>query len=221
MKDDLVSWLSNTMQWLGSNGLDSYLIYCKIWRFSWQWLWRMPSSWMWRHADLVITDVSEERIASIIRVESICSSETLVLTRVTQCRLSYLMSWSGTCYPETPFVLYLIPSIYIFRNVERFLSSLFNVVFIILYPVLFCAAQPVLHEWIHNKTDTYLECQLRIKDRFHILLCRLYKYAIPWKSTVEISSNQIQKYFFFRTTVHQHSWKRYLWAWSIFTSGAW
>jgi hypothetical protein len=30
----------------------------------------MPSSGMWRHVDLVCTDVSEERITSIFRVEN-------------------------------------------------------------------------------------------------------------------------------------------------------
>jgi hypothetical protein len=39
-------------------------------RFSRRWLWRMSSSGMWRRLDLVWTDVSEERIASIFRVES-------------------------------------------------------------------------------------------------------------------------------------------------------
>jgi hypothetical protein len=38
-------------------------------RFSQQWLWRMPSSGMWRCVHLVWTDVSEERIGSIFRVE--------------------------------------------------------------------------------------------------------------------------------------------------------
>jgi hypothetical protein len=31
--------------------------------------WGIPSSGMWRHVDLVWTDVSEERFASILRVE--------------------------------------------------------------------------------------------------------------------------------------------------------
>jgi hypothetical protein len=34
-------------------------------RFSQRWLWRIPSSGMWRSVDLVWTDVSEERIASL------------------------------------------------------------------------------------------------------------------------------------------------------------
>jgi hypothetical protein len=40
-------------------------------RFSRRRLWRMPSSGMWRRGAFVITDVSEERIASITEVESI------------------------------------------------------------------------------------------------------------------------------------------------------
>jgi hypothetical protein len=47
----------------------------KIWGFSKGWLWRMPSPGMWRHVDLVWTDVSEERIASIFRVEKTASEE--------------------------------------------------------------------------------------------------------------------------------------------------
>jgi hypothetical protein len=38
-------------------------------RFSRRWLWRMPISGMWRRVVLVWTDVSEERIASIFRIE--------------------------------------------------------------------------------------------------------------------------------------------------------
>jgi hypothetical protein len=38
-------------------------------------LWRMPSSEMWRRVDLVWTDVSEERIAPIFRVEKSASEE--------------------------------------------------------------------------------------------------------------------------------------------------
>jgi hypothetical protein len=40
--------------------------------FSRRWLWRMPFSGMWRRVVPVWTDVSEERIASIFRVEA-CS----------------------------------------------------------------------------------------------------------------------------------------------------
>jgi hypothetical protein len=53
-------------------------------RFSRGWLWRMPFSGMWRHVDLVWTDVSEERIASIFRVEKSARDEP---------------AWAGGC-PE-------------------------------------------------------------------------------------------------------------------------
>jgi hypothetical protein len=43
------------------------LMLCK--RFSRQWLWSMSSSGMWCRLDLVTTGVSEEHIASIVRVE--------------------------------------------------------------------------------------------------------------------------------------------------------
>jgi hypothetical protein len=43
---------------------------------------RIPSSWIWRHVARVGTDVSEERIASLMN-EEICSSGTSVLTRAT------------------------------------------------------------------------------------------------------------------------------------------
>jgi hypothetical protein len=36
---------------------------------------KMPSSGMWRREDLVLTDVSEERIASIFRAEKFASEE--------------------------------------------------------------------------------------------------------------------------------------------------
>jgi hypothetical protein len=38
-------------------------------------LWRMPSSGLWRRVDLVWTEVSEERIASVFRVEKSSSKE--------------------------------------------------------------------------------------------------------------------------------------------------
>jgi hypothetical protein len=44
-------------------------------RFSRQWLWRMSSSGMWRRVDLVWTDVSEEGITSIFRVQKSASEE--------------------------------------------------------------------------------------------------------------------------------------------------
>jgi hypothetical protein len=37
--------------------------------------WRIPSSWMWHRVDLMWTDVSEEHIASILRVEKSASEE--------------------------------------------------------------------------------------------------------------------------------------------------
>jgi hypothetical protein len=43
--------------------------------FSRRWLWRMPSSGIWRRVDLVWIDVSEERIASILRVEKSAREE--------------------------------------------------------------------------------------------------------------------------------------------------
>jgi hypothetical protein len=58
---------------------------CRIWgshksgyedlRLLQRWLWRMSSSGMWRCVDLVLTDVSEERIATIFRVEKSASEE--------------------------------------------------------------------------------------------------------------------------------------------------
>jgi hypothetical protein len=44
-------------------------------RFSRRWLRRMPSSRMWRRVDLVWTDISEERSASILWVEKSVSEE--------------------------------------------------------------------------------------------------------------------------------------------------
>jgi hypothetical protein len=41
----------------------------EVFTFSQRWLWRMPSSGMWCRVELVWTDVSEECIASIFRVE--------------------------------------------------------------------------------------------------------------------------------------------------------
>jgi hypothetical protein len=46
----------------------SQLMLCKIWGFSRQWLWRILSFGMLRSVALVGTDVSGERIASIMRV---------------------------------------------------------------------------------------------------------------------------------------------------------
>jgi hypothetical protein len=44
-------------------------------------VWRIPSSWMWCRVTLVRTDVSEERIASIIRVKRISELGMLAPTR--------------------------------------------------------------------------------------------------------------------------------------------
>jgi hypothetical protein len=54
-------------------------------RLSQRWLWRM-SSGMWRCVDLASTDVSEERIASIFRVEKSASVEP---AWADGCRLSH------------------------------------------------------------------------------------------------------------------------------------
>jgi hypothetical protein len=52
---------------------------CKFWVFLWRWLWRMPPSGMWRCVAPVRTDVSEERIASIIGVTRIGEIRTLAV----------------------------------------------------------------------------------------------------------------------------------------------
>jgi hypothetical protein len=49
-------------------------------------IWRTPSYGIWRHVDLVWTDVSEERIAFIFRVEKYASEE---LAWAGGCRLSH------------------------------------------------------------------------------------------------------------------------------------
>jgi hypothetical protein len=49
--------------------------YARFEVFSRRWLWRTPSCGMWRRVDLVWTDISEERIASIFRVEKSASEE--------------------------------------------------------------------------------------------------------------------------------------------------
>jgi hypothetical protein len=54
---------------LVQNACRRNIITRKIWGFSRRWLWRKQSSGMWRRVDLVLTDVSEERIASIFRIE--------------------------------------------------------------------------------------------------------------------------------------------------------
>jgi hypothetical protein len=65
-------------------------------RFLQRWLWRMPSSVMWRHVAFVRTEVSEDRIASIIRVKRI--SELGV-------KLAATSNWStqqrsDSCHPD-------------------------------------------------------------------------------------------------------------------------
>jgi hypothetical protein len=64
-----------------------YSLSCPLWfkmqdfRLSLRWLWRMPSAGMWRHVVLVWIDVSEERIASVIRVKRITKiGQTLAAT---------------------------------------------------------------------------------------------------------------------------------------------
>jgi hypothetical protein len=54
--------------------------------------WRMPSSGMWRRVDLLWTDVSEERIASIFRAEKFtCCSH--LLTLVFRTRIFLFWRW--------------------------------------------------------------------------------------------------------------------------------
>jgi hypothetical protein len=55
-------------------------------RFARRWPWRMPSYGMWRRVDLVWTDVSEERIASISRIEKSTSEEP---------------AWAGACRSQS------------------------------------------------------------------------------------------------------------------------
>jgi hypothetical protein len=73
-------------QFLEITGRTRYItiIYVRfgVFTFSQQWLWRMPSSGILHCVTLVRTDVSEERIASIIRVARISELEiTLAVTR--------------------------------------------------------------------------------------------------------------------------------------------
>jgi hypothetical protein len=58
----------------------------------------MPSSWVLCRVALVRIDVSEEHIASIMRVTRISSSETSVLTRTTSHTIpEYVISRSHCC----------------------------------------------------------------------------------------------------------------------------
>jgi hypothetical protein len=54
---------------------DDLLNTMKDLRFSQRWLWRMPCSGIWRRVALVWTDVSEECIASIFRIEKSSNEE--------------------------------------------------------------------------------------------------------------------------------------------------
>jgi hypothetical protein len=47
---------------------------CKSWGFHYS-DWTMPFSGMWRHVVIVLTDISQERIASIFGVEKSSSKE--------------------------------------------------------------------------------------------------------------------------------------------------
>jgi hypothetical protein len=72
-------------------------------RFSRRWLWRMPSSGMWRRVDLVWTDVSEERITSIFRVEKSACSCSHLLTLVPRTRIFLPWRWRRYVPPKRRF----------------------------------------------------------------------------------------------------------------------
>jgi hypothetical protein len=76
-------WFCNRPQGLRCNLTVPY--FCKIWGFHGG-DWRMPSFAMWRRVLLVWTNVSEERIASIFRVDKSTSEEP---AWARSCRLSY------------------------------------------------------------------------------------------------------------------------------------
>jgi hypothetical protein len=72
----IVSWYGNASHCHGHyKTYEAYILIVYDLRFSRWWIWRMPSSRMWCHVDLVWTIVSEERIASIFRVEKSTSKE--------------------------------------------------------------------------------------------------------------------------------------------------
>jgi hypothetical protein len=113
--------------------------------FSQRWLWRMRFSGMWCCVDLVWTDVSEERIVSIFRVEKsvrvlppssslsdfstlkmemILSSGTSVHTRSTQHHIPeddifYLFHVFHSCYMLCPFK----PSLFLRSKITNGLES--------------------------------------------------------------------------------------------------
>jgi hypothetical protein len=62
------SWSSKLAERLCVPGLVHCLLACVSEQLT---KWRMPSSGMWRRVDLVKTDVSKERVASIFRVKKI------------------------------------------------------------------------------------------------------------------------------------------------------
>jgi hypothetical protein len=65
--------------------------------------WRMPSAGMWGRVDFVWTDVSEERIASIFRVEKSVSEEPAWAgggTLPTSATCSHWFHARGFYYPE-------------------------------------------------------------------------------------------------------------------------
>jgi hypothetical protein len=69
---------------------------------------RMPSSGMWRRVDIVLTDVSEERIASIFRVEKI-ANEAATIYPCWFIDRGFLIPWSWRRYDPpkrrlTPFL---------------------------------------------------------------------------------------------------------------------
>jgi hypothetical protein len=66
----------------------------------------MPSSGMLRRVDLVRTDVSEERIASIIRVTKIGELRTTLA--VTSNRRAFLQEPYGITSQMTPFFIFRI-----------------------------------------------------------------------------------------------------------------
>jgi hypothetical protein len=63
----------------------------------------MPSSGMLRHVAFVRTDVSEESIASIIRVTGICDLETLAVTSNRRTKRRFLQEPLGVTSRKTAF----------------------------------------------------------------------------------------------------------------------